>query len=240
MRYKDLFATIDICIADRGKRSRWEYSGIFDSNPLYKLIWVENARDASKALYAKKDCHVCIMDFGIGDQYFNEFSLLTRFAKRTSFIICSSEMTIEQSFVIRDYGVKAVVKKDSTHSVAKLKKLVKKAVLCNLFNPSYDFLIPHNVPGNITKTLFDTNPTSVSEWARNAGISESYLRRICKDCCKQSPKNALALHRKYSAAIDYYTTIKGRKRKSTAGEIDAVVYEQHDSVTKGKSSSKSG
>lgn len=202
MPFKKLFRTISILFIDDDPELLLLYKDIIKDHPLYNGMFASNADQAQNIIQNDKP-HFCVLDLGINDIDQDEFYLIKKFSPRIPFIIISGSMDMERAFKATRLGAAGMIAKPPEFTLSKFWDTLAD-VFCNS-------VITPGLPANANQQLKicceaikTVLPESVSEWAANVNISESYLRKLWSECFTTSPKYMLAKYKMYYHALRYH------------------------------------
>jgi DNA-binding NarL/FixJ family response regulator len=172
-------------------------------NP-FKIYSVQTASSTREALdvlkTSKTRFHVCLFDLGLFDVERNEFFLLDKYGKKMPFVIMSAQEDTEKSFEAKKRGAKAYVRKgdDFVRNVTlqcnrqALRSIVCPVSIDNPMSPIFRFL----------ETLISKKPYFITDWAREANITDRHLRSEWEEHVGFSPKYSLCLYHLFSCIFE--------------------------------------
>lgn len=151
----------------------------------------------------QKGCvfHFCLLEF-------SNFYLQRKYSNKIDFIYITEKQCIETGFQLFKLGAKGVYSKPlQKDKVDEIKSIMRECFLNRLLNPFDENVVDSQVHF-WCEILKSGKINSVTEWAVEAGVDESYLRRKIKLWFKISPKILINVYRIYSLAFQNYFEIK--------------------------------
>ena len=194
--------TINILIADDEPIILDMLSDVFGEKGLYTIFVANNAKKALATITSEARIHVCILDLGLRDVNNDEFYLLKTFAPFISFLVHTGTSEPIKGFRCKELGAKFLIDKGNTMNLyaGKFLALVNNFCLQNIINPSY-YEKAGGTLNYATEILFSASPTSVTEWAMKAAITDRELRHLWKIKVGITARHALALYTLFSMAF---------------------------------------
>ena len=171
---------------------------------LYNIITANTSKAANAIISSEKRIHVCILDLGLQDVDHDEYYLLKKFAPYVSFLIHTGSINPEQGFKSKQYGAKHLFTKGSLTTATESFELVQtinRFALYNLINPSYNENI-FDTLNYATEALFKKSPTSVTQWAAEAKITDRELRNLWKNKIGIMARHALTIYHLFSFVFE--------------------------------------
>ena len=167
---------------------------LLDPLTIYSLSWAANTREALDII-EKKDrrFHVCLFDLGLDDVDNNELHLLDKFGKHIPFIITSIREDPEKSFLTKERGARAFVKKGTKNFIWKILSNINHFSLLNMLCTSYPDCVNDGVRKCID-VLVNKSPLHVNEWAMEANIQDRQLRRTWEENIGINAKHTLCVY----------------------------------------------
>jgi AraC-like DNA-binding protein len=203
--YSFLADTIRVVAVEKDAETLEQLRSFFSICCLFKLECLPRAREAELVLRSKTRPHVCLCGLGLTDVGGDEFYLLRNYGRRTSFLMISDTSDPRAGYAAGTYGAKGFLQVPDDLSRETVLCSVLQAFIFNIANPqpSYD----HPLIKRATQVLVQKGIRNVSEWARELGVSDSYLRRAWSDAFGVRLKHVLFLHNLYTDALDYYEKV---------------------------------
>lgn len=170
-------------------------------NSLYTVITTDTAAKAKAIICSDQRIHVCIMDLGLDDIDRDEYFLLKTFGPYISFLVHTGSSDPAQGFKSKQYGAKHLITKriSSLNDIALIKSINYYALL-NIVNYAYNENVFDTLK-HATDMLFKNTPSTVSQWAIDAGITDRELRYVWKEKIGLMARYALTLYHAFSLAF---------------------------------------
>jgi CheY-like chemotaxis protein len=169
---------------------------------IYSINTAETAIQAENIITSPNRIHICVLDLGITDMDNDEFYLLKKYGKRSSFIIITGSTSPKRGFIAHSLGAKAVIEKAVKFKNVDFIKTVNRYALLNIINPKYR--TNGDTLSVSTDILFEKSPQMVTKWAKYIGITDRSLRHIWKNNLGANAKIILSTFLIFKNAFDYY------------------------------------
>jgi CheY-like chemotaxis protein len=200
--YDCLRKTVSLLIVDDDPEQLDFYNEILSGHPLLKVTKASTSRQAKNILCTLMP-HICILDLGIDDVENDEFYLLRKYSRKLPFIIMSASVDIERAFTATKIGAAGMIAKPPDINSSEFWYTIGSLFLEQTILPTFtDTMNP--CLGECCHILHNEAPQSVSDWAKKAGITDTYLRKLWTDCFACSPKHFLFMYKYYKDAIYYF------------------------------------
>jgi len=161
---------------------------------LYSVTFAKDMQLADRLLSNGHCYHVCISELCDSNASEDKFLLQKKYGHSIPIIYISNYQCLESGFKLKEFGAKNVYNKPLTPG--KCKEVLVQINECFLEM----LLLPQKgcIYDDLVKICCDIirvkKPETVAQWAADAGIDESYLRKKWKLWFKIPPKNILNLY----------------------------------------------
>jgi CheY-like chemotaxis protein len=169
----------------------------------YRLYSVRHALSGNtiSSYFRSARFHVCLYYFGQNNTT-QDFALVSKYSNRIPFIIVTDSTEIRNGFELYKCGAVALVQEPIDFLSLQLIGHINNAFFSQIVTP-HNVRLPNGTIQNCVDVILNDHPQTVSQWAANAGIAETYLRRIWNDCFSTKPKYVLFLYQMYRTACRY-------------------------------------
>jgi len=176
---------------------------ILGSVQLFSLHMVSNNREAVSLFRSGKRFHVCILDLGICDIENDEFIILRNYSNHCSVIVRTGSDSPQKGATCIQLGAKTVIEKGAMFDSYNFYQIVSRNALLNIVNYRYCESLGDTL-SLATKTLFEKNPDTVTEWADYMRITDRQLRNLWRTGSGFGAKQILFLYHLFKNALNYY------------------------------------
>ncbi len=167
-------------------------------------------------LRSGKRFHVCITDLGMRDVEDDEFHLLRHYGRHSSIIVLGGVASLRKGAECVALGARAVFDKGDSFDTVTFFMELQRLVLINLVNHRYNEWSADSI-NLATRTLFETEPESVTEWADNMRITDRQLRNIWHTNSGFGARHVLFLFQCFKHAFAYHeSTLFGSPREKAS------------------------
>ncbi len=160
---------------------------------IYNITIVNSVKGAQEVL-DKERVHLCLL----GSE-FKEFAIINKYLYTSFIIFVIDDINYHEIFNYVKLGVKTLIDKGSINF--SLIKIINHFSLRNVINPFYRRGF-EDILSVSTEKLIERNPSGVTDWASDCGISERQLRWIWNIRFKVKTRIVLFIYKIYKTAFD--------------------------------------
>lgn len=211
--------SIKILILDSNPDDLHEILNPLHDNILFDISYANDTKEAENLLNSGKMYHICLSDLNCSSEN-HDLLFLEKYVSAIDFIFISHKKCLETGYKLYELGAKGVFSRTITNE--KKTRIINKIQECfldSILDPNGDILIDDQV-NHWCEVIKKRIPDTVSQWAIEVGVDESYIRRKVNIWFGVSPKNLLMLYKMYSFALElsWDSEIKNLKEKTLFGE----------------------
>ncbi len=186
-----LHKSLRLLILDDQSLARETLENFFYDLPIYHTCAAATQRQALRYIENEGPFHCCLYDLSVTDIENDQFYLLKRFCRQTSFIVVTGSRSPRAGGESRDLGAKEILEK-STLIKSLARQVVNRWTIINILYPEFDSRTESPF-SRAVKTLFARNPRNVDEWVRELNVDDSAFRKMWRNR-DIHPKHALEIY----------------------------------------------
>lgn len=235
-RFEFLRKTIRVLAVDDEPSILEAYGQILGSHGLYTVDCVRTASEADELIRSSGPYYLCLMDLGLDDLDGDDLSLIARHSSSVPVVVITGATSVRKGYALREFPLVAVLEKPVTLLDRRILALLRDGFLTRLVTPGGT---PANKPAIdlAARVLRTKRPRTVSSWAREANLHNSYLRKLWESCFSMQPKFVLFLHNLYYYAglcFDGELLGDSHMQKEALGGYSPAEYELQLAYLRGK------
>ena len=197
---------LNILIVEDDPLSRTLLCELLEPASCYAVHTATTNGKALELLRSGKRFHACIIDLGINDVEDDEFYLLRHYARHSSIIVLTGSPSPQKGAACIQLGARAVFEKGTTFNGRLFFQHLNRMVLINVVNHRFNEWSGDTL-NLATRTLFETNPRSVTDWAESMRITDRQLRNLWHSGLGFGAKHVLFLYNCLKNAFNYYENV---------------------------------
>jgi len=179
------------------------YDPLFMQIPCCSVRYVTSNTEALQTLKSGKRFHVCITELAINDVEDDPFYILRHYSSHSSIAVVTSHTSAAAGAEAVHLGARAVFDKGDNFDREHFFHTFRRMALINVINCRFNECLGDTLTG-ATRTLFEKQPSTVTEWADYMKITDRQLRNLWHSGSGFGAKQMLFLHDCLSAALTFY------------------------------------
>jgi CheY-like chemotaxis protein len=201
--YSFLNDLLNILIVDDDADDRQSLLDLLRPASCFTIHTATSTGEALTLLRGGRRFHCCITELGLDDVESDEFYIVRHYAQHSSVIIRTGAASAHKGATCAYLGARGVLDKESPFDRRVFFDMLTGNLLINIVNHRYSEH-SNDTLNMATRTLLETAPKSVTEWADRMRITDRQLRNLWQTGSGFGVKHILFLFECFSRAFAFY------------------------------------